>query len=465
VSLDASALSAAFIDPNAASAKTVTVSGLALSGANAGNYTLTQPTLMADIAKANPVVTVTPYSVTYDGAAHTAIGSAKGVLNEDLSGLLLSGTTHTAAGSYTADAWSFTDSTGNYNNANGSVNDLIANVALTVTPDDASRPYGQTNPLFTVSYSGFVNNEGSGVLGGTLAVTSTADTNSPIGTYPISASGLTSGNYLISYQPGTLTVTNALLTITANNTNKTYGQTVTFAGTEFTVSGLVSTDSVSTVTLSSLGAAANAGVAASPYPIDITNALGDDGLTNYLISYLTGTLTVNPASSAISLFSSMNPALLGTSVTLTVTSSPMMLTVDAPGGDVQFYVNEAAFGDPVPFQNGTATLSTTLLPQGKSLVKAVYSRDTNFLDSTNSLLETVTVETPMTLRLVSNASNTIAATFKGTPGGQYLVQATDDLVSLPWTTIATNWAGPDGLWTFTEPITNHPMRFFRSATP
>ena len=144
-----------------------------------GNYNNAAGSVNDAIAKANPTIVVTPYSVTYDGAAHTATGTAKGVLNENLSGLVLTGTTHTAAGTYTADPWTFTDSTGNYNNTAGSVNDAIATAALTVTPDDATRGYGKTNPVFTVSYNGFVNNEGSGVLGGTLAVSSVADTNSP----------------------------------------------------------------------------------------------------------------------------------------------------------------------------------------------------------------------------------------------------------------------------------------------
>jgi len=46
-------------------------------------------------------------------------------LNESLSGLNLSGTTHTSAGDYPTDPWTFTDVTGNYNNASGSVHDVI----------------------------------------------------------------------------------------------------------------------------------------------------------------------------------------------------------------------------------------------------------------------------------------------------------------------------------------------------
>ena len=52
---------------------------------------------------------VTPYSVTYDGNSHTATGTATGVGGVDLgSDLNLSGTTHTNAGTYGSDGWTFT---------------------------------------------------------------------------------------------------------------------------------------------------------------------------------------------------------------------------------------------------------------------------------------------------------------------------------------------------------------------
>jgi hypothetical protein len=88
----------------------------------------------------------------------------------------------------------------------------------------------------------------------------------------------------------TVTVSKAALTVTANNTNKVYGQNLSFAGTEFTSSGLVSGDSVTSVTLASAGAISSA--PAGSYAITVTNAVGV-GLANYLISYVSGTLTVS----------------------------------------------------------------------------------------------------------------------------------------------------------------------------
>jgi subtilase family serine protease len=81
------------------------------------------------------------------------------------------------------------------------------------------------------------------------------------------------------------------LTITANNTNKIYGQPIVFSGREFSATGLINGDMVTNVALSSVGAAADAAVAGSPYPIVISNASGI-GLSRYAITYVNGWLTV-----------------------------------------------------------------------------------------------------------------------------------------------------------------------------
>src|SRR5207244_3018897 len=65
----------------------------------------------------------------------------------------------------------------------------------------------------------------------------TATAASGVGTYPITAGGAVSANtnYTITYVTGTLTVTPAVLTITANNETRTYGAanpalTVSYSG-------------------------------------------------------------------------------------------------------------------------------------------------------------------------------------------------------------------------------------------
>jgi gliding motility-associated-like protein len=112
----------------------------------------------------------------------------------------------------------------------------------------------------------------------------------------------------------TVTVNQTTLTITANDQSKTYGSAFTFTGTEFTVTGLANGDAVTSVTLTSAGAPATAGVAGSPYPITPGAAVGT-GLSNYTIVYKNGSFTVNKAvltvtaDSKTKVYGTPNPAL------------------------------------------------------------------------------------------------------------------------------------------------------------
>ena len=67
VSLNAAGATATFADKNIGVGKTVTVSGLTLAGADAGDYTLTQPTIFADITPAVLTVSATGVNKVYDG--------------------------------------------------------------------------------------------------------------------------------------------------------------------------------------------------------------------------------------------------------------------------------------------------------------------------------------------------------------------------------------------------------------
>ncbi|HEY2547198.1 MAG TPA: MBG domain-containing protein, partial [Candidatus Acidoferrum sp.] len=127
--------------------------------------------------------------------------------------------------------------------------------------------------------------------------TTTATSSSPVGNYPITCSGQTSVTYAITDVPGTLTVSPAPLTITANNASKTYGTALTFAGgTGFATSTLYNADKVASVTLTSAGAAAISTVISPGPTYSVTpSAATGTGLSNYIITYAPGTLTVNPA--------------------------------------------------------------------------------------------------------------------------------------------------------------------------
>lgn len=95
---------------------------------------------------------------------------------------------------------------GNYtvSSINGTL--TINPAPLTITADNKTKILHTPNPPLTASYSGFVLGEGPSVLGGTLSCTTKATDASPVGSYPIVCSGLTSTNYAITFAPGTLNI-------------------------------------------------------------------------------------------------------------------------------------------------------------------------------------------------------------------------------------------------------------------
>jgi len=77
---------------------------------------------------------------------------------------------------------------------------------LTIKVDDKSKALNDVNPVLTVSYLGFVNNETQAQLTVLPVITTTAVTNSPPGLYPITADGAVAPNYTPAYVAGVLTV-------------------------------------------------------------------------------------------------------------------------------------------------------------------------------------------------------------------------------------------------------------------
>ena len=166
--------------------------------------------------------------------------------------------------------------------------------SLTVTAHDAGRLYGAANPTFTVSYTGFQNSDTAANLTALPSVTAAATPASSIGTYPIAASGAAATNYSFSYLPGSLTVSTAVLTVTAHDAGRLYGAT----NSTFTVSYAGFQNSDTAANLTALPTVTTAATPASPvgtYQIAASGAAA----TNYSFSYLPGLLTVNQAPLAV----------------------------------------------------------------------------------------------------------------------------------------------------------------------
>ena len=204
------------------SPRSITCSGGSMTGYNF----ITTPTATLTIVKANADCVVDPYDVTYDGTAQTDSGTCTGVNGEDLSGDLTVADSNTNAGEYKGESWNFTDTTGNYNDQNGKVDNYIrqANADCSVTPYD--EVYDGTEYADTGSCTG-VNGED---LSSDLTV---APGHTNAGTYnaePWSFTS-TSGNY--KSQNGS--VNNRIRKAVANCTVNEYH--VTYNGNQHTDTG------------------------------------------------------------------------------------------------------------------------------------------------------------------------------------------------------------------------------------
>jgi hypothetical protein len=91
-----------------------------------------------------------------------------------------------------------------------------------------------------------------------------------------------------------------------------------------------------------------------------------------------------PGASSTALVSSLNPSLVGQSVTFTAT-----VTGASPTGTIQFKDGAGNLGGPVAIAGAVATLTTSALTQGTHPITAVYSGDANNLTSTSPVVQQV----------------------------------------------------------------------------
>ncbi len=272
------------------------------SGLTSGNYDISYVEGSLDIGKADLIVTARDDGKTYDGVTYAGgngvsyDGFVSGEDESVLGGSLAYGGTSQGAkdaGDYAIEASGLTSGNYNISYVDGLLN--IAKASLTITASDDSKTYdGITYSGGNgVTYDGFASGEDESVLGGTLAYGGTAQGAKDAGSYIIEASGLTSGNYEISYVDGSLDIGKASLTVTAVDDGKTYDGVAYSGGNGVTYDGFVSGEDESVLGGSlSYGGTSQGAKDAGDYAIEAS------GLTsgNYNISYVDGLLSVAKAS-------------------------------------------------------------------------------------------------------------------------------------------------------------------------
>ena len=252
----------------------------------------------------------------------------------------------------------------------------VSKAALTITQGNSTATYSGSAQTFTPSYSV------SGILGADSV--SSLSTNTQTGTNAGSYTGTISGatgtglaNYTIAYNPGTLTINGIPVYVTAANDTKVYGASITGgaitynssgistnpASSAYSVTGLLAGNSISGLTLTSVGGVANAGVGSSPYSIVPSAAtISGAGAGNYTVYYNNGTMTITPKSITITANAVTTP-IYGTSSALSQTAYTVvggLVTGDAITAAAIKY----GTGTSVPGTTNAATYAGALVPSG-----------------------------------------------------------------------------------------------------
>ena len=251
-----------------------TIDASALSN---GNYLVTANNGTLSISQRPITVKADALSKTYGDADPTLtwqVTAGSLVAGDTLSGVL----TRTAGenvGRYTIDASAL--SNGNYlvTASNGTLS--ISQRSITVKADDQSKTYGEADPALSWKVTA-----GSLVVGDTLsgALTRTAGEN--VGSYTIDASALANGNYLVTSNNGTLSISQRPITVKADDKSKTYGEADPALSWQVTAGSLVAGDTLSGVLTRTAGE--NVG----RYTID-ASALANG---NYLVTVINGVLQI-----------------------------------------------------------------------------------------------------------------------------------------------------------------------------
>ncbi len=302
VTINSSGASATFTSRNAGTAIPVTTTGFTLSGTDAGNYTLTQPTGTGTITQAPLNITgVVASNKIYDGTTDVVLNSDGAVLSGIFSPDAVSLITANAVGHFisknsgtsvqvstTGFAISGTDA------ANYSVNQPV--LAATITPkalsviaDDQSKYYRERFTFSGTEFSASGLVEGDPRPNVTLSSPATSET-AIAGEYVITIAGGAVTNYTPTYVNGKFTVMKDRVVATADDKSKIYGT----ANPKFAVTytGFVNGEDVSVLDdppYPSVTADENSD--AGNYPITLT--AGSDN--NYEIITVPGNLEIKKA--------------------------------------------------------------------------------------------------------------------------------------------------------------------------
>ena len=170
----------------------------------------------------------------------------------------------------------------------------VVKIPLTAHVANTTKVYGDANPEFNITYSGFRDGDSEVGFSVPASISTIVDNSSKVGKYDIVASGAVSDKYEISYIPGTLTVTKAPLSISAGNYTKKQGDALPVFKASYT--GFKNGEDESVLTKHPVfSCEANEASAPAEYAVTISGADAE----NYEINYEQGHLTVVEADAVV----------------------------------------------------------------------------------------------------------------------------------------------------------------------
>lgn len=218
------------------SGKTLTVVGagsciITASCAGDNNYYTAIPVeRVLVVNKAGQTITIAPvYGKRYgDGPFELNVTTNNNqpvvLTSSDASVLSIKGTTATIRGAGNVTITALQEATDEYEKAETQIGVVISKAKLTATVSDAERVYGDANPNFEITYSGFVNGETKEDLDVMPVAMCSATEFSNVGEYDITINNVSNKNYILDIRNAKLTIKKALLTIAADNRTKIYGE-------------------------------------------------------------------------------------------------------------------------------------------------------------------------------------------------------------------------------------------------
>ncbi|GEM_PF-4906808 len=306
---------------------------------------------------------------------------------------------------------------------------IVVSHVLTVTAASTNRFYGDANPTFSGTVVGL--RPGDNI---TATYVTSANTGSPVGTYPIVPilsdpdGALT--NYVLITNTGVLTVMGRPLTVTADAKSKVFGSPDPALTYQITSGLLVNGDALA-------GALARSpGENVGNYPISQGTLAAT---ANYELSYVGANLAIVPSNAVVTL-GNLNQVYDGTARSVSVTTEPAGLNV-------------------VVTYAGSASAPTNA---GSYEVIGVVD-ELNYSGAvTNTLVVFTAAPVVLSVDLVEPAD--IIVSWNSVSNRTYRLQYKNDLNETEWVDLPPDIMATGPVTTVTNSVGSEPQRFFRLRT-